>query len=241
VREASLIGQAWRLRAGVACVVAAAAFAALSAVVAGGRSTAFDNWTFRELYHHIGYTPATDLLIFSLPALSIASCAAVAGLAALARRWDLAALAVLGPTVTVALTKWVLKPLLGRDLYVSDFFSPGTLPGLKGELPSAHGVFPSGHEAAVASTAWVLVIVLFQLPFTRRWRAVLVGVVAVWTALAAIGLARNLWHYLTDTIGSMLLATVVVLGLALLIDRYGAGVARAIRERTGRRRASVAE
>lgn len=236
-----LVAPSWRARAGWAGAFAALAFAALSALVAGGRSTAFDSWAFRALYDHIGYDAATALLIFSLPALSIASCAAVAVLAALSRRWDLAALAVLGPAITVVLTKWVLKPLLGRDLYVSDFFSPGTLPGLKGELPSAHGVFPSGHEAAVASTAWVLVIVLFQLSLARRWRAGLLGVVAVWTALAAIGLARNLWHYLTDTVGSIFLATVVVLGLALLIDRYGAAAIEFVRRRTARQRIGVEE
>lgn len=218
--DAALIAPAWRARVAWVCLVAGLAFAALAGVVAGGRSTAFDSWAFRELYAHIGYTAAINLLVFSLPVLSITTCAVVAVLSALARRWDLAALAVFGPSVTVALTEWVFKPLLWRGLYVSDFFSPGSLPGLKGELPSVHGVFPSGHESAVAATAWVLVIVLSQLPLARRWRAVLLGVITVWTALAAIGLARNLWHYLTDTVGSILLATVVVLGLSLLIDRY---------------------
>ena len=51
----------------------------------------------------------------------------------------------------------------------------------------------------------------------------------MWTVLAAVGLVRNFWHYATDTIGAMLLATTVVLGMALAIDRYGEPVARRLR------------
>ena len=232
--DASLIAPAWRVRVAWVCLVAGVAFAALATLVAGGRSTAFDSWAFRGLYAHIGYHAAIDLLIFSLPVLSITTCAVVVVFSALARRWDLATLAVLGPVLTLALTEWVFKPLLGRGLYVSDFFSPGSLPGLKGELPSVHGVFPSGHESAVASTAWVLVIAASQLRLARRWRAVVLVVIALWTALGAVGLARNLWHYLTDTLGAMLLATLVVLGLALLIDRYGSAAVEAVQRRRAR-------
>ena len=52
--------------------------------------------------------------------------------------------------------------------------------------------------------------------------------------VAAIGLVRNFWHYATDTIGAMLLATVVVLGAAFIIDTYGATVMRRLRPATDR-------
>jgi uncharacterized membrane protein len=48
---------------------------------------------------------------------------------------------------------------------------------------------------------------------------VVLGLIGLWALVAAIGLVRNFWHYATDTIGAMFLAVVVVVGLALLIDR----------------------
>ena len=162
---------------------------------------------------------APVLLGLSEPAISISICVMIAVVAALLRRFDLAALAFLGPTLTVVLTKFVLKPLLGRHYGSNEVAEPVLGHQLFDDKFELTGVFPSGHESAVAATACLLVIVAFQLPLTRRIRAAATGLIAVWTVLAAVGLVRNFWHYATDTIGAMLLATTVVLGMALGIDR----------------------
>lgn len=233
--SAPLIGPAWRTRAACACAVAAIGFAVLAAFVAGGHSTGFDDWVFRELYRHTGITFAQVTLGMSQPALSISFCALIAIGAAIARRWDIAALATIGPGATVVLAKYVFKPLLGRVFSTDDLFR-----ALLGRVPNVDpstvtGTFPSGHESAVASTACVLAILCFHAPVTRRVRVVLLAVIAVWTAVAAVGLVDNFWHYATDTIGAILLAGTVVLGLALVLDRYLPAVQRGLVRRTAAR------
>ncbi|MDT4918087.1 MAG: superfamily [Pseudonocardiales bacterium] len=224
-----MISPAWRTRVASICAVALAGFVALAAVVAGGRSTSFDSWMFAKLYADIGDGPAAVLLGASTPALSIGMCGAVALVAAMLRRFELTALAVVAPTLTVVLTKFVLKPLLGRQYGSNEVAEPVLGRQIFDDRFELTGVFPSGHESAVAATACVLVVVAFQLPLTRRWRAALLTVIAAWTLLAAVGLVRNFWHYATDTIGAMLLAITVVFGTALAIDAYGATLVRRLR------------
>lgn len=210
-------------------------FAVLAALVAGSHSTGFDDWTFRELYEHTGSSFAQATLGVSAPALSISICAVIAIGAAIARRWDIAILASVGPGATVVLAKYVLKPLIGRVFSSDDLFRAliGRVPNV--DTYSLTGTFPSGHESAVASTACVLAILCFRAPVTRRVRIVLLVLIAVWTAIAAVGLVRNFWHYATDTIGAILLAVVVVLGLALVLDRYLSAVQRWLVRRTSAR------
>jgi undecaprenyl-diphosphatase len=205
--SAPLISPAWRTRVMWVGAGALAVFAALSAWVAGGTSTSFDNWMFQKLYIHLGSGAASVLLNLSRPAVPIGICGLVALLAAVTRRWDVVALAALAPSLTVVLTKYVLKPLLGRKIIFGDYYYDG--------------VFPSGHESAVAATAGVLVIVVFQLKVAGRVRWAMLTLVAAWTVFAAVGLVRNFWHYATDTVGSAFLAAAVVPAVALGIDRYG--------------------
>jgi membrane-associated phospholipid phosphatase len=219
--SAPLIAQRWRRPSIVASAVAAAGVLALAVTVAGRRSTSFDTWVFVHAYRHIGDGAASTLLSFSTPAISISLCAFVAIGSALVRRWDLAALAVLGPSITVLLTREVLKPIIGRALVIGTFH--------------VRGVFPSGHEAAVASTACVLLIVSGQIQLRRRSRVIVFVVLAVWVLVAALGLIRNLWHYATDTIGSMLLSVTIVSTLALAIDDHGDAVVRRLRLRLRQR------
>jgi undecaprenyl-diphosphatase len=233
--SAPLIGPAWRTRAAFACAVAALAFGVLAAFVAGRHSTGFDDWTFRELYGHTGATFAQATLGMSQPAISISICALIAIGAAIARRWDIAILASVGPGATVVLAKYVLKPLLGRVFSSDDLFRAliGRVPDV--DTYTVTGTFPSGHESAVAATACVVAILCFQAPVTRRVRTVLLALIAVWTLIAAIGLVRNFWHYATDTIGAILLAVTVVLGVALVLDRYLPTVQRALGRRAAAR------
>jgi len=230
--SAPLVTPAWRTRAVFVCVIALIAFALLAALVAGSHSTGFDDWMFRELYRHTGDSFAEATLGFSQPALPIAICALIVIAAAFARRWNIAVLASVGPGLTVLLTKYVLKPLLGRVFSSDDLFK-----ALVGRVPNVDtytvtGTFPSGHESAVASTACVLAILCLRAPATRRVRIVLLALIATWTLIAAIGLVRNFWHYATDTVGAMLLAIAVVVGTALLIDQYLPTVQRWLARRT---------
>jgi hypothetical protein len=208
---ARLITDTWRRPLAWASVVAGLLVVAL-AVAVHGSTTSFDTWMFRELYTHIGTGAAIALLDFSAPGLSIGLLCIVVVFAALLRRWDVAALAAIGPAVAIVLTKLVLKPLIGRPLVIGEF--------------SVRGVFPSGHETAVASTAFVLLIVACQLPMRPRARGVVAAVLAVWMLLAALGLVRNFWHYATDTIGAVCLSAAVVVGMALAIDRFRAVLIR---------------
>ena len=227
---APLIPPARRIGVLWLCAAAAIGFGLLATWVDHRSSTGFDSWMFDKLYTWISNGAAAVLLGFSEPALSISLCAVVAIGAALVRRWDLATLAVVGPTLTVVLTRWVFKPLLGRTLG-TDQLEP-----IFGAIPPADaftvtGAFPSGHESAVASTAWLFVIVVVQLPLSRRVRGLAFAAIAIWTVVAAVGLVRNFWHYATDTVGAMLLATVIVPGVALVIDSYGATVVSRLRSR----------
>ena len=232
--SAPLINPAWRTRALWACALAAIGFAVLAAVVAGDHSTAFDDWMFRRLFAHSGNAFATLTLAVSNAAVPIFICAVVVIAAAAARRWDVVVLASVGPGGTVLLTKYVFKPMLSRVLSTDDVYHAlrGLVP--PGDSYSVTGAFPSGHESAVASTACVLIIVCCQASISRRLRVALVGLIAAWAVIAAIGLVRNFWHYATDTIGAICLSIVVVVGLALVLDRYFASVQQRVGARAGR-------
>jgi undecaprenyl-diphosphatase len=202
------------------CIVSLIAFVALAALVAGGHSTAFDDWMFRQLFVHTGNAFATLTLAASSAVVSIAVCVVAVVVGTRARRWDVVTLASLGPAATVLLTKFVLKPLLGRVLATDDVYHAlrGLVP--PGDSNTVTGTFPSGHESAVAAAACVLVLICCQLRMSRRLRALLVVLSIAWALVAAVGLVRNFWHYATDTLGAVCLAVAVVVGLALALDRY---------------------
>jgi hypothetical protein len=221
-----LIADAWRRPAYVVAAVGVVIVAVLAAVVYHGTSTSFDDWVFDRLYPEIGNGAANAMLGFTTPAVSISLLVAVFGGALLVRRWDVAALAALGPGVTLLITEAVLKPITSRVLGPGLVLNPFHI--------TVNGVYPSGHEATVASTACVLVLVAGQLPMRRRTRSVFAAVLAAWTVVAAIGLVRSFWHYATDTIGAICLSAAVVLCVAMGIDRYADVMIRrvlAVRER----------
>ena len=219
--ESPLIAGRWRGPVVAVALAGLAVLTALAAVVYQGRSTPFDNWVFHRFYTHIGLSTARFLLDLSTPTGSIVVLVALVLLAAWQRRWNVAALAVLGPLVAVALTEVVVKPLVGRALHPA---------AVNEKLPlSLRSVYPSGHETTVAATAFVLLIVVCRLPISRPLRICGIAVLVAWTIACAVGLVRNFWHYPTDTIGAVALAAAVVGPVALGIDRYGAGSARLLR------------
>lgn len=199
-------------------VVAAALAFALGIVVWHGRNTAFDSWAFREASRHIGTGAALDLLSLTTPAISITLLVVVVAAGALFRRRDIAALAIAGPGLTVLLVELILKPLVHRRL------GPGV--GIFRFDVVVPDVYPSGHQAFVASTVCVLVIVTCQIPMRRTTRTLVLAALATWTITGALGLVRNFWHYATDTFGAIAVSIAVVCWVALAIDAFVGAVAK---------------
>jgi membrane-associated phospholipid phosphatase len=214
-----LIAQRWRIPVAATSALAVALLIGL-AVAVHGSSTSFDDWMFRELYRHLGTNTALALLGFSMPALSVGLLGVVVLFAAMLRQWNVVALAAIGPAVAIGVTKLVLKPLIGRP-FSAEVLKPLADRPADLDAFSLHGVFPSGHETAVASTAVVLVIVACRLPLRAGRRTAVIALLAAWTVLAAIGLVRNFWHYATDTVGALCVSIAVVGGTALVVDRAG--------------------
>lgn len=119
---------------------------------------------------------------------------------ALGRR-RLAVLAIAGPGLTGVATT-ALKPLVGRVL--------------KGDF-----AYPSGHTAGVTALGIVAALLLISLLSVGRATAIaLLAAGAVLPGAAmAVGLTVRDWHYPTDTVGGFCIAVVVVLGVALLLER----------------------
>lgn len=108
------------------------------------------------------------------------------------KRWRAAVYAAVTFVVSVGLTQ-LIKEIFGRarpeDLLV----------------PSDFGSFPSGHTANAATIAVVLILV-----FRRRW-ILIAGI--IWTLAMALSRTILSVHWLTDTIGGMLIGA----GAALLV------------------------
>jgi undecaprenyl-diphosphatase len=142
--------------------------------------------------------PTRVLGALSNPVLIYAVIVAVLVFALWRRRWETAALAVLGPGVCVLLVE-VSKPLFGR-------------------LHSGYLSYPSGHMASSAAALTVAALVVRRLAAWGAWALVMLG--------TAAGLVAMNYHYPTDTIGGFCLALGVVLPLAVLADALGARRAR---------------
>ncbi len=102
----------------------------------------------------------------------------------------------------------VLKPLVGRRL--------------DGGL-----AYPSGHTTAIFSVALVVVVALLGSARGPSWPRVGGGFVALVLAGAVgVSLVVSGNHYPTDVVGGACAATVVIGGLALLLDRVAVGQGR---------------
>ncbi len=115
------------------------------------------------------------------------------------RRWRAAVYAAAAFVVSVGLTQ-LIKEIFGRarpeDLLV----------------PSDFGSFPSGHTANAATIAVVLIVIF------RRWWITIAGV--VWTLAMALSRTILSVHWLTDTIGGMLIGASAALLVAALLGRW---------------------
>ncbi len=220
-----IIARSWRGPTLLAVLLAAAGVVALSIGLHDVSSTTgFDTDVNRQVFTHIGETGSQILLGLSEPALSTGLLVLVAVIAALTRRWEVTALAVIGPTVALLMTEVVLKPLVNRTLTPDTPQGPGLI----------NSAFPSGHETGLVSLLLVLGLLLPRLRVTRTTRTAVVLGFVVWALLAAIGLVRGHYHYATDTVGGIAVAIAVVLAAALAIDQCGAVLAARNRQLTWR-------
>jgi membrane-associated phospholipid phosphatase len=165
--------------------IAVAAMVALWWVVGNG-STSVDDW-----FHRYRHSPAKWLLFFTDPRVLAILLAGTLVVALYQRRWRLAVVTALSPTIAIALVQ-LLKPLFDRR-------SDGVL------------AYPSGH-----TTTMVVVIGMVVLVARCALWAALVAV--AYCLLGMIGQGVT-YHYFTDTIGGVLLGTAIVCVAALTLGR----------------------
>jgi membrane-associated phospholipid phosphatase len=146
-------------------------------------------------------TLARGLISFADPPQVAILLSAVAGAAAIARRWAGVVLVIGGTLTAVTITEVILKPFVGRLRY-------------------GHLSFPSGHTAAIAAIAVATVILLIgaQRPRSIALR-LLPSLVAVAVAAGvAVALIAQHVHYATDTVAGCCVALATVLTTALALD-----------------------
>ncbi len=165
--------------------IAVAAMVVLGWAVGNG-STAVDDW-----FHQYRHSPAKWLLFFTDPRVLAILLAGTLVVALSQRRWRLAVVTALSPTIAIALVQ-LLKPLFDRR-------SDGAL------------AYPSGH-----TTTMVVVLGIFALAASCALWSVLVAV--SFCLLGMIGQGVT-YHYFTDTIGGVLLGTAIVCVAALTLGR----------------------
>jgi undecaprenyl-diphosphatase len=123
----------------------------------------------------------------------------ILGMLVALKRWRAAVYTAVTFVVSVGLTQ-LIKEIFGRarpeDLLV----------------PSDFGSFPSGHTAHAATIAVVLILVF------RRWWILIVGI--VWTLAMALSRTILSVHWLTDTIGGMLIGAGAALLVAGMMGRW---------------------
>lgn len=202
-------------RAWVIVAIGALVAVVLAAIVWHGTTTALDTWAFRRAYLDFpppGSTGRRFWLLFSEPAVSFAVPAAVTLWSAVTRHWNVALLAAAGPALALGLTELVGKPLVARVL------GPGVLQD--SAVGALTGSYPSGHETALVSWLVLLLVLVFRASRTRTVRNSCLTLAILWALAGAVGLTVNYYHYATDTMGAIGLATATVLTVALAIDRH---------------------
>jgi membrane-associated phospholipid phosphatase len=201
-----LLPPALRRPAAVLVTGCAAAAASLALVFAGqARPDGLDAAVDAHVRSALGRYGAQTHLLTGLGGLGpVTVLTAALVLACLVtRRWRGAALAGLAVPAAVALTEYVVKPLVGR-----------TIRG----YPS----FPSGHATAMFALAAACAVLLAG-PARPRLPGAVRLLLALSAALVAAAVATAMvargYHYFTDTVAGTAVAIGVVLLAALLIDR----------------------
>jgi membrane-associated phospholipid phosphatase len=192
-------------------LIAAAAMLTAGAVLGAGRSQAgpldrgIDQWIIARLRtHQHGAFQITNLgnptPMITLTIIIVLACLTV-------RRVNGAVLAVAAVLVANFLTEVVLKPIVHETIG-----HPGVLS------------YPSGHTTSVFTLVAVVAVLAVAPPLPRfpGWvRLILVLLAVAVGVTVAICLIAIQFHYFTDTIGGVCVATATVLGVAMLLDAPG--------------------
>ncbi|HEY1969380.1 MAG TPA: phosphatase PAP2 family protein [Pseudonocardia sp.] len=163
-----------------------------------------DTAVIHQVYQVVGEKgPLAALLVSpSSPPVVYAVIGVTVLLALLARRWEFAALAILGPALAVGLVEWVGKPLVDRRL--------------AGALS-----YPSGHTVSTISAFTVAMLGLAAgARIARKVLALLAWLVV--TASVMVGLVGMNYHYPTDTLGGLGVVLGTMLPAAVLVDLLAA-------------------
>jgi undecaprenyl-diphosphatase len=206
----------WARRPAVGLVAACAVLVAVGAAryhgerKAGGLDETVDDWLFtvlgRDRLSLYGLLHVADLPVV------VTVLAVVAVTAVLRRRFDVAALAAIGPLATILTTEYVLKPLVGRryDKVLS---------------------YPSGHTVGTVSECATLgVILLGAAGLTLALRVALGVLLAAVCGIVMLALIVDGFHYFTDTVAGLFLSVGVVTLVALGIETVtGAVTPRPVR------------
>lgn len=182
----------------------------LLAVLAGGiafhdqlRDNRFDRGIYDWTTDNLGHRLLERLLDVTTPSLVFGLVVVVLVGALFVRNARLAAVAAVGPLLSVVLTEYVLKPLIGRKIV--GYFVTGL-------------TYPSGHETGLAAATTLLVVAVLAVTTSRQARSIAVALAVVLDALGSIALVGNGYHFATDTYAAVGLSVSVVLGTALGVD-----------------------
>jgi len=138
------------------------------------------------------------------PTVVVGGAVVLALLCLVARRPKAAVFAFVAAPAAGFVTEYVLKPAVHREQHVNAL------------------LFPSGHTTGAFALALTVVVLLLPHEGTRLLPALarmVVGIAALAVAgLVAVAVVALGWHYVTDAVGGVVTAVVVVLGLAATLD-----------------------
>jgi membrane-associated phospholipid phosphatase len=203
----ALIPRGWRLLAALAWVAAAVVLAALSWHFAHG---AAGDRPDNVLGAHVKARLAAHAHLLSIAARLGSARVVVGGSVVLAllclgtHRRKAALFALVAAPAAGAVTELVLKPAVHRQQHIDAL------------------LFPSGHTTGAFALALVVVVLLLPHEGTRLVPAIarlMVGTAALAVAaVVAVAVVALGWHYVTDAIGGVVTAVVVVVGIAAVMD-----------------------
>ncbi|HMC68201.1 MAG TPA: phosphatase PAP2 family protein [Mycobacteriales bacterium] len=209
-----LIPRSWRPLALLSWLAAAAVLAGLSWHFAHGSATNRpDAVVGSRLQARLAAHPHLLSMAARLgsPTVVVGGAAVLALLCVVARRPKAAMFALVAAPAAGFVTEYVLKPTVHREQHVNAL------------------LFPSGHTTGAFALALTVVVLLLPHEGTRMLSAIarlLVAVAALAVAaVVAVAVVALGWHYVTDAIGGVVTAVVVVLGAAAFLDVLGLNAA----------------
>lgn len=171
---------------------------------------AIDNVFNRWIHRTFDVYTRHDMVQLTNLAAIVTAVAVITGFAVLARRFDVAVLAVGAPVLATGLTEYAFKPLFDRSVPLV-----ARMTGIEAEA------YPSGHETAVSSVLVLLALLLLRARLSVVQKVVGLLALCGYYVVTVFGLVGQYFHYLTDTIGALAVAIAVVLGGAMTLDRFG--------------------